>query len=103
MGPLVRVATVDEVPTGQGKVVDVNGVEIAIFNAGGGTFFACGTICPHENGPLGEGVVEGETVVCPLHGFDFDLKSGDCLVDPELRVPVYPVKVEGSDIYVEAP
>jgi nitrite reductase/ring-hydroxylating ferredoxin subunit len=98
----VKVARVEEVPAGQGKVVEVNGIEIAIFNAGG-AFFASGSICPHENGPLGEGTLEGDTVICPWHGFDFDLKSGDCLVDPELKVTVYPVKVEGQDIYVETP
>lgn len=102
MGQFVKVATVDEVPAGQGKVIQVNGIEIALFNAGG-TFFASGSICPHENGPLGEGVLEADTVICPWHGFDFDLRSGDCLVDPDLKVPVYPVKVEGSDIYVETP
>jgi nitrite reductase/ring-hydroxylating ferredoxin subunit len=99
----VKVATVDEVPAGQGKVIEVNGMGIAIFNAGGGKFFASGSVCPHEDGPLGEGVLEGDTVICPSHGFDFDLKCGDCLVDPELKVTVYPVKVEGSDIYVETP
>jgi len=98
----VKVASVDEVPAGQGKVVEVNGIEIALFNAGG-TFFASGSICPHESGPLGEGVLEADTVICPWHGFDFDLKTGECLVDPELKVPCYPVKVEGSDIYVETP
>lgn len=102
MGQFVKVATVDEVPAGQGKVVEVNGMTIAIFNAGG-SFFASGSVCPHEDGPLGEGVLEGDVVICPWHGFDFDLKCGDCLVDPELKVPVYPVKVEGADIYVETP
>jgi len=103
VGQFVKVASVDEVPAGQGKVVEVSGREIALFNAGGGQFFASGSICPHENGPLGEGALDGETVICPWHGFDFDLKSGDCLVDPDLKVPIYPVKVEGSDIYVGTP
>jgi len=42
-------------------------------------------------------------VICPWHGFDFDLKTGECLVDADLRVPTYPVKVEGDSILVETP
>ncbi len=103
MGEFVRVAAVDEVPAGQGKVVEVKGLEIAIFNAGGGNFFASSPVCPHEDGPLGDGTLEGNVVICPLHGFDFDLTSGKCLVDPDLCVPVHAVKVEGQDVYVEAP
>jgi len=103
MGRFVRVATTDEIPPGRGKVVEVEGREVAIFNAGGGRFFAAGTVCPHEGGPLGEGLVEGETVICPWHGYDFDLRTGDCPVDPDLRIPIYEVKVEGSDVFVLAP
>jgi len=103
MGRFVRVATTDEIPPGRGKVVEVEGREVAIFNAGGGRFFASGTVCPHEGGPLGEGLVEGDTVICPWHGYDFDLRTGDCPVDPELRIPVYEVKVEGTDIFITVP
>ena len=102
MARFVRVATTDEIPPGRGKVVEIEGIEVAIFNAGG-RFFASGPVCPHEGGPLGEGIVEGETVICPWHGFDFDLRTGDCPVDPELRIPIYEVKVEGNDVFVLAP
>lgn len=102
MGEFVRVATIDEIPPGRGKVVEIAGREVAVFNAGG-RFFASGTVCPHEGGPLGEGTVEAEIVICPWHGFDFDLRTGDCLVDPDLRIPIYEVKVEGNEIFVAAP
>lgn len=100
MGEFVKVATTDEIPAGSGKVVEVNGLEIALFNAGG-KFFASGSVCPHEDGPLADGTLEEDVVICPWHGFDFDLKTGSCLVDPELCVPVYPTKVEGRDVYVQ--
>lgn len=103
MARFVRVATTDEIPPGRGKVVEVGGREVAIFNAGAGRFYASGTVCPHEGGPLGEGTVEGESVICPWHGFDFDLRTGDCPVDPDLRIPTYEVKVEGNVIFVLAP
>jgi nitrite reductase/ring-hydroxylating ferredoxin subunit len=80
--------------------VEVNGLSIAVFNTGG-TFFASGAVCPHEDGPLGDGTLEEDVVICPWHGFDFDLKTGACLIDPDLKIPVYPTKVEGKDIYVQ--
>ncbi len=88
--------------TGTGKLVQVNGMEIAVFNAGG-QFYATSPGCPHEDGPLADGTLDGDVVVCPWHGFDFDLKTGGCLVDPDLRVATYPVKVEGGNVLVETP
>jgi len=100
VGEFVKVATIDEIPSGQGKVFEVNGLSVAVFNVNG-RFFASSSVCPHEDGPLGDGTIEGDAVVCPWHGFDFDLKTGACLVDPELKVPIYPTKVDGKDILVQ--
>jgi len=100
VGEFVRVATTDEIQPGTGKLVRVNDLEIAIFNVGG-RFCASGAVCPHEGGPLEEGTLDGEVVICPWHGFDFDLNTGACLVDPELKVPVYPTRVEGNDLLVQ--
>ncbi len=102
MGQFVKVATTDEIEPGTGKLVQVNGLEIAVFNVGG-QFYASGAVCPHEGGPLEDGTLDGDIVICPWHGFDFDLKTGECLVDSDLRVPTYPVKVEGNSILVETP
>ncbi len=102
MGQFVKVATTDEIPPGTGKLVQANGIEIALFNAGG-EFYATSPICPHEGGPLEDGTLDGDVVICPWHGFDFDLKNGECLVDSDLRVATYPVKVEGNVILVETP
>ena len=102
MGQFVKVATTDEIEPGTGKLVQVNGLEIAVFNVGG-QFYASGAVCPHEGGPLEDGTLDGDVVICPWHGFDFDLKTGQCLVDSDLRVPTYPVKVEGNTVLVETP
>jgi NAD(P)H-dependent nitrite reductase small subunit len=102
VGQFVNVATTDEIEPGTGKLVQVNGLEIAVFNVGG-QFYASGAVCPHEGGPLEDGTLDGDVVICPWHGFDFDLKTGECLVDSDLRVPTYPVKVEGDSILVETP
>jgi nitrite reductase/ring-hydroxylating ferredoxin subunit len=99
----VRVAAATEIPVGQGALVDVGGVTLALFNAGGGRFHATSPLCPHEDGPLAEGWIEGDAVVCPWHGFDFELGTGRCRVDEGLAITVYPVRVTGGDIEVDLP
>jgi nitrite reductase (NADH) small subunit len=101
--PFVKVVDAETIPVGQGTLVEEGSIAVAVFNAGDGRFYACGAICPHENGPLAEGWLEGEAVVCPWHGFDFDLRTGRCLVDEELAIPVYPVRMSGGSIEVEIP
>ena len=56
----VNVAAVSDIPVGQGALLDVNGVSVALFNAGGGRFHATSPLCPHEDGPLAEGWLEGD-------------------------------------------
>lgn len=100
---LVRVASVGEIPVGRGKSVEVGGIPLAVFNGGGGRYQVLYGACPHEGGPLGDGVLVGDSVVCPWHGFDFDVRTGACDVAPDLRVTVYPVRVRDSEIFVELP
>jgi len=99
----VRVASIDQIPVGQGALLDVGGVTLALFNAGGGRYHATSPLCPHEDGPLSEGWLEGDAVVCPWHGFDFELETGRCRVDEGLTISVYPVRVTGADIEVDLP
>jgi len=103
----VRVAAVGEIPAGTGKGFDVAGRLLAVFHVGDGRYYATSAVCPHEDGPLDEGLLEGgpdrPVVTCPWHAFSFDLTTGACLVDPDLNVPVYPVVLEGSDLFVELP
>jgi 3-phenylpropionate/trans-cinnamate dioxygenase ferredoxin component len=101
--PFVPLARTDEIPTGKGQLVERDGRAVAIFNAGDGRFHATSPCCPHEDGPLAEGWLEGDTAVCPWHGFDFDLASGRCLVAPDLSISVYPVRVVGDVIEVDLP
>ena len=99
----VRVAAVDDIGVGQGALVEHGGLTIAVFNAGGGRFVACSPTCPHEDGPLVEGWIDGNAVVCPWHGYDFDLASGTCRVAPGLSVSVYPIRVSEKGIEVDLP
>jgi nitrite reductase/ring-hydroxylating ferredoxin subunit len=101
--PFRRVVSLSDIPEGQGRLVETDGTAIAVFNAGAGRVYACGAVCPHEDGPLAEGWLEGDAVVCPWHGFDFALDSGRCRVDAQLSVPVFPARVHADDVEVDLP
>lgn len=99
----VPVAATDDITVGQGAFVERDGVTLAVFNAGAGRFYACSALCPHEDGPLAEGWLEGASVVCPWHGFNFDLTTGACGVDDDLSVAVYATRVRGGVVEVDVP
>lgn len=94
-----KVAAVAELGDGQAKVVEVEGRTLAVFNVAG-TYYAIDNVCPHRGGPLGEGDVEGKTVVCPWHGWRWDVTTGANANNPAVRVSCYPVTVEQGAIFV---
>lgn len=101
MGRFVKVASVGDIPAGQGQAFKVDGQEIAVFNAQG-AYYALDDICTHEEASLAEGDVEGCAVECPLHGARFDLRSGKVLSLPAtVPAKTYPTRVVGSDIEIE--
>ena len=99
MANFVRVAATSEIPAGQGKAVEANGKTIAVFNCDG-AFYAIDNTCKHQGGPLGEGELEGTTVICPWHGWTYDVTTGVSPDDPECAVDRYEVKVEGDSVLV---
>ncbi len=100
---LVKVAEVAQIPAGAAKVVQVEGKILALFNVGG-TFYATDNKCTHVGGPLGEGRLEADVVICPWHGSRFNVTTGQ-VVGPPARRPVstYPVRIQGEAVYVELP
>lgn len=101
--PFVRVAELSEVPEGRGLLVERDGHTVAVFNAGNGRVHATSPLCPHEDGPLADGWLEAGAVVCPWHGFDFDLATGACRVDRDLAISIYAARVNGAAIEVDLP
>ena len=101
MAKFVKVATTSDLAPGQAKKVEVDGKVIALFNLEGG-YHAIDDTCPHRGGPLSQGPVEGEVVMCPWHGSKFNVTSGDVLTPPAGNgVSSYRVRVSGSDVEVE--
>jgi nitrite reductase/ring-hydroxylating ferredoxin subunit len=101
MSQLIKVAQVGDLPTGTGKVVEASGQSIALFNVQG-SFHAIENTCPHRGGPLGEGDLEGESVACPWHGANFNVKTGAVLSPPaKTGVRSFPVTVTGQDVFIQ--
>jgi nitrite reductase/ring-hydroxylating ferredoxin subunit len=99
----VRVAEVGDIGPGEMRHFDVEGYVIAIANVAG-TLHAFSDICPHADGPLHEGCLEGHVVICPWHDGRFDIRSGEALTSfaPQ-GIPVYPVRIDEQQIEVEIP
>jgi nitrite reductase/ring-hydroxylating ferredoxin subunit len=73
---------------------------MAVFK-NNGQLFGVQNVCPHEGGQLCNGWIEGDEVVCPLHGYKFDLKTGSCSTDPKLKVKVFKLVRQGDRFTVE--
>lgn len=96
----VDVASLDELKKNKRKTVNVNNQEITLFYLDGDVY-AINSVCSHKGGPLGEGDLDGEEVVCPWHAFMFNVKTGQCLNHPGIAVKSYKVKVENDKVKVD--
>ena len=100
MANFVKVCKIGDVKAGCGKSLEISGKSVAVFNVEG-NFYALNDICGHRGGPLGEGEVDGKTVICPWHGWRYDVTSGANELVPDLPTQKYELKVEGEDILVD--
>ncbi len=98
--PLEQVLSVADIPEGRAKLARVKGEEMAVFKSDG-KVFGVQNACPHEGGQLCNGWVEGGEVVCPLHRYKFNLKTGACSTDPKLKVKVFKLIERGDNYGVE--
>jgi len=99
----VEIAPASELTNGERLFVEIEGKPLVIFNIAG-QFFAIGDVCTHDDGPLGDGDVEGFNIVCPRHGGEFDVRDGKATQMPAVvDIPAYPVKVENGMIEVGLP
>ena len=99
----VEIAPASELPNGERLFVDVADRPIVIFNIAG-QVFAIGDVCTHDDGPLGDGDLEGFNIVCPRHGAEFDVRNGKVMQMPAVvDIPAYPVRVMEGMIQVGIP
>lgn len=98
MGRFIRAASTADIPEGTGRAISLDGVEVALFHLEG-RFYAIENTCPHRGGSLGAGRLEGEEVICPLHGWQFNVKTGRLPMGGGVRS--FQVRVEADAVWVE--
>jgi nitrite reductase (NADH) small subunit len=91
--------SVADVPLGEGRQAEVDGVRVAIFHTVEG-WYAVQARCPHRDGPLADGLVGEHSVICPLHAFRFDLADGSPLGHACAALETFPFEVRGERVYV---
>ena len=101
MAKFVKVAVRADIPAGGKKLVEIDGVAVAVFNVNG-SFYAIEDVCTHDGGNLVEGDLLGHEIECPRHGARFDVRSGAATRMPAFEpTPTYAVKVEQDNVLVE--
>ncbi len=101
MSQWVRLCAVQNAPVPGGLMeVEANGVAVCLSNIEG-RLSAMDNWCPHRRGPLGQGWIEGKAVVCPWHAWAFDVETGVALPPERAKVDVFPVKIEGDEVWVD--
>ena len=96
----IKIAKVSDLKPGEGKVIQADGQEIALFNVDG-NFHALDNTCVHQGGPLGDGDLDGPIVTCPWHAWTYDVTTGACTSNTQAKVSCFPLQVEGEDIFME--
>ncbi len=97
----VKVADTNEMVSSQMKEVELDGQKIIIVNIEG-KYYAIGSICTHEGGPLADGTLSGYEVECPWHGSKFDVRTGEVTKSPASEPePRYEIKVDGNQILIK--
>ena len=96
----VRVLALAELSPGTAGLASVDGVDVALFRRGD-EVLAIGNACTHQGGNLCDGLVEGDIVTCPVHGWEFDLRSGACMTVPGESVPRWVATVEDGAVFLE--
>ncbi|MBI1824090.1 MAG: Rieske 2Fe-2S domain-containing protein [Nitrospirae bacterium] len=99
MDRLFKVGRPDEIPLGEGRKFRCQEEEIGIFNLGN-EFLAVSNRCPHQGGPLSDGIVAGLEVICPMHGRKVNLKTG-CVANEKEKIKQYEVVLKEGEIFLK--
>jgi nitrite reductase (NADH) small subunit len=83
------IGRVSQIPRGEGRNFEVNGSAVAVFRTHADEIFATQAACPHKGGPLADGLMGDASVICPLHDWTFDLRTGS---GNECSIKTYPVR-----------
>jgi len=92
-----------DLPLGERLFIEIDGEPLVIFNLAG-NYYCIADLCSHDNGPLGEGDLEGYEIVCPRHGARFDIRDGKATALPAVTdIPAFPVRIQNGMIEIGLP
>ena len=94
-----RLGPVDRIPVGEGRAYLVGDEPVAVFRSRAGGLHALRALCPHRGGPLADGLVDGDVVMCPLHNHQFSLADGSCATGTD-AVAAYSARDEDGELVV---
>ena len=100
MQDFIEIARTNELAPGRAKACSVEGRTIALYHTSEG-FFATDNTCPHRGGPLSEGDLIGNEIVCPWHLWGFDVQTGVCTGNAEIQVAAHQVRVDDDRVMVK--
>jgi 3-phenylpropionate/trans-cinnamate dioxygenase ferredoxin subunit len=99
MTEFIKVAKTSDLAPGEKMLVEYDEEDVGLFNING-EFYAISDVCTHDDGPLVEGRLDDEWIICPRHGARFNVKTGQQTMPAFAPVPLYEVKIEGDDILI---
>ena len=94
---LYNLGHVDRIPVGEGRTFHVDGTQVAVYRTRDGKLFATQAFCSHKQGPLSDGIVGSDKVICPLHSYKFDLVTGDPIGHDCPALQTYSVLLNDQD------
>lgn len=95
-----KICALEEIPRLGSRVVNSESGAIAVFRTADDKVFALRDRCPHKGGPLSQGLVSGEIVTCPMHGWKIRFESGEAVEPDKGCAKNFPAKVEGGLVWI---
>jgi len=100
MSEWIEIGALTEIPRLGSRIVQTQKGDIALFRTGSDAIFAIRDKCPHKQGPLSQGIIHGNTVTCPLHSWEIDLRSGEALPPDEGCTNTFATRVENGIVMI---
>ena len=99
MPEFIKVAKISDLAPGEKMLVEYDDEDVGLFNLNG-QLYAISDVCTHDDGPLVEGELDGDCIICPRHGARFNIITGKQTMPAFSPVPLFDVKIEGEDIFI---
>jgi nitrite reductase (NADH) small subunit len=97
----IDAGALDAIPRRGARVLHVDGERVAVFRTSDDKVFALRDACPHQGGPLSQGIVHGNSVTGPLHDWDIDLATGRATGPDEGSTPAYEARIEQGRVLLD--